>query len=416
MRFPVQKCHNLCGNPRRNIQTALDIQFFYMVFCPRDRGDGSIPEWEKLRAELPCTTQKKYWIGFNLVKGIGAARLRKLIQHFHSLDKAWQASAGQLRAAGLGPATIKSFLTIRQDVDLEVVCRKLVQDDIHLLTWDSPDYPELLAQIDQPPPVLYQSGRMTAADLWAVAIVGTRRVSSYGRQVAQELAAALAHNGVTVVSGLARGVDTIAHRAALQAGGRTLAVLGSGIDRIYPPENRQLAREIRLSGAVISDYGPGTPPYGINFPPRNRIISGLSQVAVIVEAGRKSGALITANFAADQGRDVFAVPGRIHAPQSQGTHWLLGQGAAVYTKPDDVLEQLDLTRAQADHEIRRNTPLEPKDPMERQLMAVIDHDPVHVDEISARAGLQPAEVSAALTLLELKGMVRQIGGMTYVRQ
>lgn len=355
---------------------------------------------------------KKHWVGFNLVKGIGAARLRKLVQHFYSLDKAWQASAGQLRAAGLGPATIEAFLSIRREVDLDQVCRKLTEANVNVLTWDSSDYPALLGEIDQPPPVLYQLGRMLPQDRWSVAIVGTRRVTAYGHQVTQDLAAALAHHGVTVVSGLARGVDTVAHRTALDHGGRTIAVLGSGIDRIYPPENRGLAKNIAAHGAVISDYGPGTPPDGINFPPRNRIISGLSQVAVIVEAGQKSGALITANFAADQGREVFAVPGRINAPQSQGTHWLLKQGAAVYTRPDEVLELLDINRAQAARAERR----ESSDPVERRLLAIIDQDPVHVDEISAAAEMPAAEVSAALTLLELQGMVRQVGGMTYVRQ
>jgi DNA processing protein len=300
---------------------------------------------------------------------------------------------------------------VRTTVDLDSFTDRLVSQGISVLTWEDNAYPPRLKEIDQPPPVLYVRGELMDEDSWAVAIVGTRRVSAYGRQVTEELAAFLAQNGVTVVSGLARGVDAIAHQAALNAGGRTLAVLGSGVDRIYPPENRQLAEKMMQSGAVISDYAPGTPPESSNFPPRNRIISGLSMAVVVVEAGETSGALITAQFAVDQGREVFAVPGNILAPQSKGTNRLIQQGARPLLAAQDILDVLNLTRV---NEQRATRKVLPSDSVEVQLMDILTHEPLHVDEIRNRTGLSIHKVSATLVMMELKGLVRQVGGMNYV--
>jgi DNA processing protein len=225
------------------------------------------------------------------------------------------------------------------------------------------------------------------------------------------LAAHLARNGVTVVSGLARGVDAVAHQAALEAGGRTLAVLGCGVDRIYPPEHRRLAQEIIAHGALISDYPLGTPPEGVNFPPRNRIIAGLSLATIVVEAGRSSGALITADFALEQGREVFAVPGNILAPQSKGTNWLIQQGARPLLHPQEVLEFLDLTRVVQHRAARKVLPANEE---EAHLFQVIGDEPLHIDEICVRTGMPVEKVSATLALMELKGMVRRVGGMQYV--
>jgi len=214
-----------------------------------------------------------------------------------------------------------------------------------------------------------------------------------------------------VVSGLARGVDAIAHQAALRAGGRTLAVLGSGVDRIYPPEHRQLAGQVMVSGALLSDYPPGTPPEGANFPPRNRIISGLALAVVVVEAGETSGALITAQFATDQGREVFAVPGNILAPQSKGTNRLIQQGAHPMLAPRDLLEALNLTRVNEQRVVRLSLP---GDAVEAQIVAALTNEPRHVDEIRNQTGLPIERVSASLVMMELKGLVRQAGGMNYV--
>jgi DNA processing protein len=354
---------------------------------------------------------KRYWVGFNLVKGIGAVRLQALRNHFGDLSLAWQAPLVALQAAGLSPKLAERVAQIRASVDLEKYMARMAEKGIQILTWEDELYPGRLKEIDQPPPVLYLRGAITTEDAWTVAVVGTRRVSAYGRQVTEELATFLANNGVTVVSGLARGVDAIAHQFALKAGGRTIAVFGCGIDRIYPPEHTQLAEKMIASGAILSDYAPGTPPDAANFPPRNRIISGLSMATVVVEAGETSGALITAQFAIDQGRDVFAVPGNILAPQSKGTNRLIAQGAHPMLSARDLLDVLNLTRVTEQREARK---ILPGNEIEAKLLSVLTHEPLHMDDIRNQTGLPIERVSATLVMMELKGLVRQVGGMNYV--
>jgi DNA processing protein len=354
---------------------------------------------------------KCYWVGFNMVKGIGAVRMRALLAHFDSLAGAWNASPAQLQEAGLSLKVAEAVGKIRMSVDLERVWSLIEEQGITILTWEDQLYPPHLKEIEQPPPVIYVRGEITLDDHFAVAIVGTRRATPYGRQITEELASFLAGQGITVVSGLARGVDAVAHSAALKAGGRTICVLGSGVDRIYPPEHSQIAEKIMKQGAIVSDYPVGTAPESANFPPRNRIISGLSMATVVVEAGETSGALITAEFAAEQGREVFAVPGNILAPQSKGTNKLIQQGAHPLLSPQDLLQALNLTRAGVFKAARKAIPA---DALEAQLLAVLSAEPVHVDEIRIQTGLPIEKVSATLTLMELKGMVRQVGGMNYV--
>ena len=355
--------------------------------------------------------ERLYWIGLNLVKGIGAVRFQSLLYRFGDAKTAWYASPAELAEAGLGTKVLNRFLELRSSLDLEDYWEKISKQDIHALIWSDPDYPPHLKEIDQPPPVLYLRGEITSEDHWAVAIVGTRQVTAYGRQVTEELAAVLAHNGVTIVSGLARGIDAIAHSAALKAGGRTLAVLGSGVDKIYPPEHRQMAEKMLMHGALVSDYAPGTPPESTNFPPRNRIISGLSMAVVVVEAGETSGALITAEFAVNQGREVFAVPGNILAPQSKGCNRLIANGARPLLNAEDVLEALDLTRNIERSEVRKAIPA---DATESALLEMLSQEPLHIDDFRAQIGLPIEKISAALTMVELKGMVRQVGGMNYI--
>lgn len=354
---------------------------------------------------------KRYWVGFNLVKGIGAVRLQALQDHFGDLEIAWQAPVDALQAAGLSPKLAERVAQVRASVDLEKYLAQVAAQGIHILTWEDALYPPRLKEIDQPPPVLYVRGELKSDDFWAVAVVGTRRVTAYGRQVTENLASFLAANGVTVVSGLARGVDAIAHQSALKAGGRTLAILGSGVDCIYPPEHTQLAGKMISSGAILSDYAPGTPPDASNFPPRNRIISGLSMATVVVEAGETSGALITAQFAVDQGREVFAVPGNILAPQSKGANRLIAQGARPMLSGRDLLDALNLMRVTEQRQVRKTLPA---DEIEASLMSVLTHEPLHVDEIRNQTGLPIERVSATLTMMELKGLVRQVGGMNFV--
>jgi DNA processing protein len=354
---------------------------------------------------------RRYYIAFSLVKGIGAVRFRCLLDHFGQADIAWNASAEALHQAGLSNKIIQNLLEVRSKISLDKVWERIQNLGIKVITWEDECYPRRLLEIDQPPPLLYVRGEILPEDLWSVAIVGTRRVSAYGRQIAEEVAVTLARNGITVISGLARGVDAIAHQAAINAGGRSIAIMGNGVDRIYPPENRKLAEQIISKGALVSDYPPGTPPEASNFPPRNRIISGLSLAVVVIEAGDTSGALITASFAADQGREVFAVPGNITSPQSKGTNRLIYNGAIPLLDPREVLEVLQLTMVSQHQEARV---VLPSDALEAQLYAALENEPLHVDEIRARTNLPIEQVTSTLALMELKGMVRQVGGMQYV--
>lgn len=357
------------------------------------------------------TDGKIYWIGFNHVRGIGAVRFRNLLEHFGSAQAAWEASTLDLQQAGLSSKIVEEVVHIRQNFSLGRIMDDLHQLGIHVLTWEDENYPRLLRSIDQPPPVLYIKGNICQEDEWAVAIVGTRRVTHYGRQVTEDIATFLAENGVTVVSGLARGVDAIAHNAALRKGGRTIAVLGNGLDTVYPAEHAKLADGVITNGALVSDYPPGTEPLSVNFPPRNRIISGLSLATVVIEAGVTSGALITAKFAADQGRDVLAVPGNIYNLQSQGTNRLVQQGAFPVLHPKDILEALNLNLIAEQKTARMSLPV---DPIEAQVFQLLSAEPVHVDELSTRTEMPIEMVTATLTMLELKGLVRQVGGMQYV--
>ena len=353
----------------------------------------------------------RYWLGFNCVRGIGPVRLRALLDVFGDVQTAWEAPAEALRAVRLDARSLRNLLQVRKEVNLDHLLRKVTESGAQVLTWESSDYPAILKEIPDPPPLLFVKGHLCPEDEWAIAMVGTRKATTYGREVARRLARDLAQNGVTVVSGLARGVDGIAHRAALEAGGRTLAVLGSGVDVIYPPEHRQLASQIAENGAVISDYPLGTKPEACNFPARNRIISGLSLGVLVVEAGVRSGALITAGFAADQGRDVFAVPGNILSPASTGCNQLLRDGAAVITEARDVLDALHLDRLPEQQVMRA---LLPANEIEAAILEHLTAEPQHIDSLSRETQLPVAVVSSNLAIMELKGMVRQVGALQYV--
>lgn len=357
-------------------------------------------------------SEDKYWLGFNLVKGIGPAKVQALLSYFGDIESAWTASDSQLQKLGVDKRARSNLLNARATLDLDRELEKIRSKNITLLSWNSPDYPTYLKEVDGPPPLLYVVGSLEDIDRWAVAVVGTRRVTPYGRQVTQELVAGLVRNGVTIISGLARGIDAIAHKTALDLGGRTIAILGSGPDNIYPPEHRDLALQIvRDRGAVISEYPLGTEPEAKNFPPRNRIISGLSLGVVVVEAGERSGASITAQFALEQGREVFAVPGNVNSPASRGTNRLIQQGAKLITSAEDVLEELNLSMV-FEHTAAQQAL--PETAEEAALFEYLSGEPVHVDALSRATGLSSQEVSSTLTLLELKGIVRQVGGMNYV--
>lgn len=355
---------------------------------------------------------RRFWVGFSLIRGIGAVRLGKLLEAFGDIEYAWDATPQELRDAGLSASVVQAFIDARAGIDLEAEVARIASRGFNVVTWADEEYPARLQEIEGSPPVLYTWGDLLADDRWAVALVGTRRPTAYGIEVAREIATVLSLNGVTVVSGLARGIDSEAHRAALESGGRTIAVLGSGLDCIYPPEHRRLAKAVSASGAVVSDYALGTQPEARNFPPRNRIISGLSLACVVVEAGEGSGALITADFAVEQGREVFAVPGSILSRASRGTNRLIQEGASPVVSAEGILEALNLeVVARQEHASEQL----PEDSTERAVYEALSADPVHVDDIRAICNLPVWQVTAALAMLELRGRARQVGGMHYVR-
>ena len=356
--------------------------------------------------------EKAYWIALNKVAGIGAVRMAALLAHCGSAQAAWSASIYELKAAGITNRTLENLLQARRDTDVEAELDRVHKAGVQVLTLLDDDYPQNLLQIDAPPPVLYVLGALQPNDSWAVAIVGTRRASVYGREVAHSISRDLAANGITIVSGLALGVDTVAHKSALASEGRTLAVLGSSVDQIYPPENRGLAQSITENGAIVSEYPLGTRPDANNFPPRNRIISGLSRGVVIVEAGERSGALITAKFAAEQGRDVFAVPGSILHPGSIGCNTLIQQGAIPLLNVNDILTQLNLEQIHSQQAARAAIPA---DPQESSLLRHLHQEPLHLDDLVRESAMPAPQVAGLLTVMELKGLVRQVGTLSYVR-
>lgn len=353
-----------------------------------------------------------YYIALSRVSGIGPARLKRLLDYFGTVERAWYATLGDLLAAGLEGKAAVALVETRRTVDLEAELVALEKIGARAITWEDDDYPQRLRETSSMPPVLYVLGEMAPQDTWAVGVVGTRRATPYGREATARLSAELAEGGITVVSGLARGIDTLAHRATLDAGGRTLAVLGSGLDVIYPPENRGIVRQIveEGCGAVLTEYPLGTQPDAVNFPARNRIISGLSLGVLVIEAGEKSGALITVDFALEQNREVFALPGPITSRMSDGPNNLIKKGARCVTGAADILEELEMNMVTEHVEAVRALP---SDPTERLLLQHLQADTQHIDDLTNRCGLPASTVSAVLTMMELKGMVRYVGGMQY---
>ena len=365
-------------------------------------------------------TDLRAWLGFALTPGIGPQRLHRLLATFGDPATAWGASASALRAAGLEPRAVEAVIKARSRLDLDAVIDTMARLGISALTWEETSYPRRLKEIGDPPPVLFIRGSLLDQDEWAVAVVGTRRASAYGRQVAEAFAGDLARRGITVVSGLARGIDAIAHRAALSAGGRTLAVEACGLDLVYPPEHRQLALEIIAQGALLSEFPPGTKPQAQHFPRRNRLMSGLCLGVLVIEADEQSGALITAHWALEQDREVFAVPGSVFSPLSRGTNSLIQRGEAkLVLSVDHVLEELNLSLADVQQKARAYLPSGtgglPIQDEEARLLRALSGDPQHVDEVAQQTGLPVAAVSGTLALLELKGLVRSAGAMRYVR-
>ena len=356
-------------------------------------------------------SETKYLVGFNLIPGVGRVRLSQLEQYFGELERAWHASAAELKAAGLDDRAVAAVIAKRPHISLDAEMERLERYKIKLLTKDDESYPSRLKEVYDHPPLLYVRGSLAPGDEWCLAVVGTRRPTYYGREVAEQISGDLARNGITIISGLAKGIDAIAHRAALDAGGRSIAVFGCGLDIVYPADHVKLARDIMERGALISEFPLGTRPRAENFPRRNRIMSGMSLGVLVVEAGEGSGALITAGLALEQNREVFAVPGSVLSPQSRGTNRLIQEGAKLVRDCYDILEELNLTMAVQQREVKE---LLPATEAESMILKCLSMEPTHIDEVGRHCGLPMSTVSSTLAMMELKGAVRQVGGMNYI--
>jgi DNA processing protein len=368
------------------------------------------PERVRHGMHVPDDVERAFWVAWNRVRGVGPARFARLLEVFGDAQTAWTAPEGDLRATGFDDKLLGEIARQRRAIDPAAETARLARLAVTALTLRDPAYPRLLREIPQPPAVLYVRGQIVPEDEMAIAIVGTRRISAYGRQVTTRLTADLVDRRMTIISGLARGVDAVAHTAALEAGGRTIAVLGCGPDLVYPPEHAKLAERIIDQGAIVSEFAVGTPPEGGNFPARNRIISGLALAVLVTEAPEGSGALITANFAADHGRDVMAVPGPIFNRTSMGCNRLIQTGALCVMGVQDIADALNMHLIPQQMDMRD---LLPADPTEARLLALLDGEARHADDLCRLAELPAAVVTSTLMMLELKGRVRHLGNMIY---
>ena len=355
----------------------------------------------------------KYWAALSRIPNLGTVRFRLLEGCFGSLEQAWIAGLGELKAAGVDDKTARAIVSHRTSISPDGEIEELERAGVKVVNWHHSMYPSRLKEISDPPPVLYLRGEILPEDERSVAIVGTRKATAYGREAATTLTRDLARSGVTIVSGLARGIDAIAHRVALDTGGRTVAVFGNGLDIIYPSEHARLAHDIEKAGALVSEYPLGTRPKANHFPLRNRLISGMTLGTLVVEAPKDSGALWTVRHALEQNREVFCVPGSIFSPVSRGTNALIQEGAKLVLNYKDVLEELNLTVISQQIEMREI--LQPQGDDESALLNHIAQEPMHIDDIRRQSGLPITVVSSTLAMMELKGLIKQVGGMHYIR-
>jgi len=371
--------------------------------------EDSSPETQELLDELRLA----------LTAGVGPRIRQALLDRFGSPAAVFSASSNELRQTpGVGPVLSNAIAAARDEVDAAgelSYCRK---NNVAILRRSAAVYPRLLQEIDDPPPVMFMRGALEECDNLAIAVVGSRHCTSYGLSQAERLAGSFARTGFTVVSGLARGIDSAAHRGALKAGGRTIAVLGGGVMNVYPPEHKDLAGEVAAAGAVISEAPPRRAPMTGSFPQRNRIITGMSLAVVVVEAGLRSGALISARHAMEQNREVFAVPGRIDSRASQGCHRLIRDGAALLESIDDLLEQLgplvEATTSATGQQIRNPAELQLNE-QEQNVLAAIEDSPTSIEQIVAACGLPVHRVLATISVLEMRRLIRRLSGQNVVR-
>lgn len=355
----------------------------------------------------------------SLISGVGPKTRMSLLERFGSPAAVLNAAPSQLREVnGVGPKLLEKIRLSDQEINVPGIINFCQEHDIKIITETGADYPRALKEIHDPPGVLFMRGSLKPQDALAVGIVGTRHASQYGLRQAERLASSLARAGLTIISGLARGIDAAAHRGAMTAGGRTIAVLASGVSNIYPPEHVQLADEVALQGALISESPPDAKPLSGTFPQRNRIISGMSLGVIVVEAADRSGALITARHAMEQGRDVFAVPGNVDNRMSRGCHRLIRDGAKLIESADDVLEELgplvEAATKSDGQEIHHPAELLLNE-IEQQVLSVIEIEATAIDQIVVKSGLPVQQVLATISVLEMRRLIRRLSGTTVLR-
>jgi len=357
--------------------------------------------------------EKAFLAALQMTEKLGTAKISGLIHYFGSAHEAWQADRRALFFSGcLKDDEVDSLLALRRRIDPLAVYQAWTQQGIRLIAFGEDDYPPLLRQIYDPPSLLYVRGELVEYGL-AIAVVGARKATPYGKQAANWLAGDLAAKGCNVISGAARGIDTAAHKGALAAGGTTTAVLGCGVDIAYPPENRELLRTIAERGAVLSEYPPGTPPLPFRFPARNRIINGLANGVVVVEAAERSGAMITVDYALAEGRDVFCIPGSIFSANSVGVNRLIQQGATLVMGGNDIMREYGESESAA---AATETPMPALQGEDKQLWQALDREqPRSLDELSELTGLAVTEIFPALLRLELTGQVVRCDGQRFLR-
>ncbi len=359
------------------------------------------------------------WVAFIHLPGVGLRRRQEMLEQFGSIEAIFDAAPALLKKyLADAPKAVEAIAAGPDPAQTEATLAWLAEPGHHLLTFTDPDYPPLLRQIPDPPLALYVLGDRACLSLPQLAIVGSRNPTPVGRENARAFARALAGAGLTITSGLALGIDGEAHRGALDAGGRTIAVTGTGLDRVYPAAHRELAHEISAHGALVSEFAIGSPPKAEHFPVRNRIISGLSLGTLVVEAAERSGSLISARLAGDQGREVFAIPGSIHSPLARGCHRLIRQGAKLVETAQDIVEELAALAgfsAAAAATVATNSAArhDPPSDQAQQLLAAFGHDAASVDQLVTRSGLTADVVSSILLQLELASLVAPCGGGRY---
>jgi len=360
--------------------------------------------------------ERRFWLALRGIESVGNITFRRLLDRFDTPSRVLSASFDALTSTPGVPRHVAQAIVESRGSSLkraDEICRLLDRLPADIVTITDSGYPPLLREIVDPSPFLFVRGTIPAP-LAAVAVVGSRRATRSGMEMATRLSADLSRAGLVIVSGFARGIDTAAHRGALEGGGKTIAVLGCGVDIVYPPENRKLLEMIVSEGCVISEYFPGTPPHAGHFPRRNRIISGISRGVVVVEAAQRSGTLITAQYALEQGRDVFAVPGSVTSGMNGGCHWLIKQGAKLVENAQDVLEEIDPSRSSSP-----SPSVPPPTPRlssgEQIVFDLLSDEPRSIDDLAVSSGLTPGELSSILLRLELAGVIIQLPGKLFAR-